>query len=260
MQNSVPRQKSSVLTKLQDLDGHFPANFPEKYGDIEKMRLADATDLLRGYGPVDLHSPFACTPSFMNVPSPNELQFQQFLRKTKWVAVSILGPEIALATALSQWHIARAMQLELNTLYAKHFGKNLSAATTKKFSMTYCFYAVMGGFVVDVSDIHDELSLATLQPSSIMRLAKKGHFIKKYARKQSRTRAKPDILAKSLVCLQVSWMVIQCIGRRAVGLPISLLEIHVLFHAACALCLYALWINVILLAPSLIQILELTPK
>jgi hypothetical protein len=50
MQNSVPRQKSSVLTKLQDLEGRFPANFPEKYGDIETMRSADVNELLRGYG------------------------------------------------------------------------------------------------------------------------------------------------------------------------------------------------------------------
>jgi len=95
-----------------------------------------------------------------------------------------------------------------------------------------------------VSDINDEFSVAALQPSGIVNLAKKGHFIE-IPEKAIKDKSKADLLAKSLACLQVSWMVIQCIGRRAIGLPISLLEIHILVHVTCTLCLYALWVDVL---------------
>lgn len=181
----------------------------------------------------------------INIPPPKETQFQQFLRKTKWVAISILAPELALAMAWQQWILARALKREVNAIYSKLREDNTNATAAEKFSMMYCFYAVMGGFVVDISDIHDTLSFTTLQPSGIVRLAKKGHFIK-MPKKAIKDKSKADILAKSLVCLQVSWMVIQCIGRRATGLPMSLLEINVLVHVACALCSYAFWFDVLL--------------
>jgi hypothetical protein len=179
----------------------------------------------------------------INVPPPNETQCRYFLRKTKWVVIAILAPEVALAMALQQWSAARVLKLELNSIYSRRSDGKVDAAATKKFCMTYCFYAVMGGFVVDVSDIHDTHSLLTFQPSGIVRLAEKGHFIE-ISEKAIKDKSKADILAKSLVCVQVCWMVIQCIGRKAAGLPISLLEIHVLVHVTCALCMYALWIEV----------------
>jgi hypothetical protein len=170
----------------------------------------------------------------INVPPPNETQCRYFLRKTKWVVVAILAPELALAMALQQWNAARALKHELNFIYSRH---------SYEFSITYCFYVVMGGFVVNVSDIHDTHSLLTFQPSGIVRLAEKGHFIE-ISEKAIKDKSKADILAKSLVCVQVCWMVVQCIGRKAAGLPISLLEIHIFVHVACALCMYALWIEV----------------
>ncbi|KAI1186451.1 hypothetical protein F5B17DRAFT_360450 [Nemania serpens] len=54
-------------------------------------------------------------------------------------------------------------------------------------------------------------------------------------------KSKSDVLAKGLVCLQVAWLIIQGVGRAANGLPIALLEIHVLAHVAYALMLYGIW-------------------
>ena len=155
------------------------------------------------------------------------------------IVVAILAPEVALAIALQQWNAARTLKRELNSIYSRHSDGKVDAAATKKLSMTYCFYAVMGGFVVDVSDIHDTHSLLTFQPSGIVKLAEKGHFIE-ISEKAIKDKSKADILAKSLVCVQVCWMVIQCIGRKAAGLPISLLESTYLFmwlaRCACTPC------------------------
>lgn len=41
--------------------------------------------------------------------------------------------------------------------------------------------------------------------------------------------------------LQGSWPFIQCISRKAAGLPLAPLEVHTLVHAGCALIIYACW-------------------
>ena len=50
-----------------------------------------------------------------------------------------------------------------------------------------------------------------------------------------------DRLAKSLVCLQAGWMVIQCIARVAQSLPLTLLELHTLIQTIYAIFMYFLW-------------------
>jgi len=78
---------------------------------------------------------------------------------------------------LQQWNSARTLKRELNSLSSKRNDGNLDANFKKKFSTTYCFYAVLGGFVLDVSDIHDDQPLLTIQPLGIVELAEQGHFL-----------------------------------------------------------------------------------
>jgi len=56
-----------------------------------------------------------------------------------------------------------------------------------------------------------------------------------------RDKSKADVLAKCLVCVQVSSMLVQTIGRKSVGYPIILLELHTLFHVASTIGMYGLW-------------------
>lgn len=48
-------------------------------------------------------------------------------------------------------------------------------------------------------------------------------------------------LAKLLVFWQAFWMIVQVIGRTANGLPVTLLELHTVLHACCALAMYFTW-------------------
>jgi len=52
---------------------------------------------------------------------------------------------------------------------------------------------------------------------------------------------KSDKLAKTLVCLQVSWLVIQAIARRIENLPVTLLELNTIAQVWIALVIYGLW-------------------
>ena len=54
-------------------------------------------------------------------------------------------------------------------------------------------------------------------------------------------RGKSDWLAKSLVLLQTSWFVIQCIARAIEHLPITHLEIMTLAYAAMNFVIYIFW-------------------
>ena len=108
------------------------------------------------------------------------------------------------------------------------------------YSLTYGFFGLMGGFIVDVSHIHNTLSRLTISAKGLAFLAKHGHFVK-MSDAAIRDKSKADMLVKSLVCIQVSWMLVQTISRKIVGYPITLLEVHTLVHVGCAIGTYGLW-------------------
>lgn len=180
----------------------------------------------------------------INVPPPKESERQFYLRKTKWVFVAIFAPEIVLWSAYQQWDNARRLKRQLQKLARND--KDEARGTSidaQRFGMTYCIFAAMGGFIVDVSDIHNYLKYVTITPQGLSWLAQRGHVIE-LPNRAIQDKSKADILAKLLVCVQVVWLIITCIGRKANGFPIALLEIHVLVHVACALCLYGFWAKV----------------
>ena len=211
----------------------------------------------------------------LNVPAPGESNFRQFLRKGKWVILAVFAPELAVFTARQQFFLARQICHQLNVAFdesivnendqhsdgddpsidlnheakVKHIKKifaaifHKSAPTIKgrqQFSLTYGFYLVMGGFVVDVSDMHDKLSKVTLAPAGLLEVARCVRF-ERVSDDEIRDRSKADWFAKGLVLVQVMWLILQCISRRAAGYPLSLLEFHTLVHAACALFMYFVW-------------------
>ena len=58
-----------------------------------------------------------------------------------------------------------------------------------------------------------------------------------------RDKGKSDWLAKSLVLLQTSWFVTQCIARAIEHIPVTHLEIITLAYAAMNFIIYIFWWN-----------------
>jgi hypothetical protein len=56
-------------------------------------------------------------------------------------------------------------------------------------------------------------------------------------------KGKADSVAKTLICLQILWMVAQVIGRKISGLPVTLLEIHVLIQVIFTTVIHLFWWN-----------------
>ena len=95
---------------------------------------------------------------------------------------------------------------------------------------------------MDVGHIHNTLSRLTITPKGVAFLAKHGRFLAAPVN-SIRDKSKADVLAKGLVCFQVGWLLLEIISRKVVGYPITLLELHVLVHCACAIAMYGLWFH-----------------
>lgn len=100
-----------------------------------------------------------------------------------------------------------------------------------------------GGFVVDVREIKNKIKYVTLTPEAVLELARRGHFLR-LERDTISNKSEADVLAKSLVCIQVLWFLVQCLARKYVGYPLSILEIHTFVHVVCAMLMYSLWFQV----------------
>lgn len=100
----------------------------------------------------------------------------------------------------------------------------------------------MGGFVVATQEINQPGYL-TITPKGILSLATEGHFLP-IDELHISDRSKANILAKGLVCLEVTWMLVQCIARKSAGYPITILELYTFAHVCFALMLYVLWFKV----------------
>ncbi|KAI4264979.1 MAG: hypothetical protein L6R38_009732, partial [Xanthoria sp. 2 TBL-2021] len=72
-----------------------------------------------------------------------------------------------------------------------------------KFNLLYGYFALMGGFVTDVKNLHNSFSRLTISPKGIATLAKHGRF-SKIPDSTIRDKSKADTLAKGLALIQVA--------------------------------------------------------
>jgi hypothetical protein len=62
-----------------------------------------------------------------------------------------------------------------------------------------------------------------------------------FSRRNISDKGKADSVAKALLCVQIAWMCIQCLGRTLEGLPVTLLEDHVLIQILFAIIAHVCW-------------------
>ncbi|KAF8248679.1 hypothetical protein K440DRAFT_642097 [Wilcoxina mikolae CBS 423.85] len=206
----------------------------------------------------------------LNVPAHDEGRYfnRFYLRAFKWTLVALIVPEAVLLFAGLQWYEAKCLCDYLEGLYPNESDSTPSVEKSpivsspveasqledkpnppeKHFPLEYGFYAGMGGFQIDTTQlsedsrkqifpISDRMALTTC---GIIALARAGVFIP-LDRRIIGYKSQVNVITKLLTILQVSWMVIESSARKANGLPLSLLEIHTLVHAFCALIMYMFW-------------------
>ena len=182
----------------------------------------------------------------MNIPAPGEKPSRHWWRKIKWTIYGLLGPEIVLFTAWSQYNEAKDLIKYLNEQRARHEnGKpaELRKPLNEPFNLRYGFFAVMGGLRVPSPGLEDNSSLIPLTTGAVKALAYTSRFLH-VDDKEVQDRSKADGLAKLLICVQVTWLSVECIARKASNLPLTILEIHTFIHVVCALAIYIIWFKV----------------
>ncbi|KAL9618505.1 MAG: hypothetical protein Q9160_006761 [Pyrenula sp. 1 TL-2023] len=149
----------------------------------------------------------------LNVPSRGEPWLQVQGRRILWMLVSIAGPEFTLTAAAGQWKTAK-VSVEL-----------FSKAGYKSWTVRHGFFADMGGF---------ELRSADFVPFRITSrhlyyLVSKGYIqYPNISLDDIRDKSKQDNIAKVIATLQVSYLILQCIGRAVQHLAITTLELFCL--------------------------------
>lgn len=172
----------------------------------------------------------------LNVPGDTGT-WAMFKLKASWVLVALLAPEIVVYMAISQLFAAWRLRNGLKEL----------VDDDNSIDLTYCFFVVMGG--VEVKNIHPFAWRRRLRPflpvspETMLWLARLGHRIRIDPKRIS-DKSKADAIQKCLIIFQATWMAVQCITRRAYGLPLTLLEVHTMVHVLCAAIIYAFWLKV----------------
>ena len=110
------------------------------------------------------------------------------------------------------------------------------------------YYAAMGGFELIIGNQEQSGSgdspdiRPILTPCGTVLLARLG-FLPQITILDIKDKSKADLLTKTLVCIQASWMLVQAVARKVAGLPITLLELNTIMHVVCALIMYLLWLK-----------------
>ncbi|TVY82104.1 hypothetical protein LSUE1_G004253 [Lachnellula suecica] len=182
-------------------------------------------------------------------------------RRAKWVLLGLLAPELVVYTAWRQWSSAHEMTRNIHELWDEQ-GKKTGSYLQREWTVVHSFYAGMGGFVVDICGttsrkpakdldvnkddqkyIPGDATQFTVTAQGIVLLVASGYDLPEISEDEILDRSKSDGLAKTLVCLQAAYMIVQCASRLASKLPLSFLEINTLGHVICALVMYLFWLN-----------------
>ena len=224
----------------------------------------------------------AWTALHLNVPEHGTAD-RQWLRKSRWLVLGLVAPEMVVYVAWRQRREARRLLKEVRKYIGqceprskfgrmvdyfrpmfggKHFRAALNANSVAsspttmsaadalprpQWTMAHGFYVVMGGFAMDSSDASEPFlpegkTRAALTTEGLLFVLKhEPDLLPDVSETQIVDKSKADGLKKLLVCIQAAWFCTSCISRLATSLPISLLELNAMGHAACALLIYAMW-------------------
>ncbi|KAF8460163.1 hypothetical protein BDZ91DRAFT_664718 [Kalaharituber pfeilii] len=169
-----------------------------------------------------------------DVPAPNRRGFWYCLTtRSLWLVIGLLAPEYLLWQAIRQY------------LEARNICKRLAELPFKARDIEYSRLISVLIFSLRTADGYGPPVLQ-LKPEMVMKLVEFGVIAQHsdlLKQEPIRDKSKADNLAKLLVCVQASWMIIQCIARKCTGLPVTLLEINAVMHVVCALFMYFLWLE-----------------
>ncbi|KAI4158311.1 MAG: hypothetical protein LQ342_007547 [Letrouitia transgressa] len=196
------------------------------YGWVDQPDSRGTFDIIRS----SFLTIFLCTWSalHLNVPAPYESYWQRWARKLRWALLTLLGPEFVVAFAAGQRSAAKRVVRELAQ---QGYGP-------PRWTLRHSLYANMGGFVLHPPDSKP----FPIYGTHLVFLVKEGYLsLPEITTEEIKDKSKANGLAKLVTCLQALWFVVQCLGRVAQDLPVSILELLTVTYAWCTFAIYAQW-------------------
>jgi hypothetical protein len=113
----------------------------------------------------------------------------------------------------------------------------------------HSFYVLSGGFAFSTYDLPSEEKFlpgkrnrVILSMDGVIWLARnEPSLLPDLSQAEINDKSKANHLAKTIICIQATWFIAQCISRMAQGLAISLLELSTFTHTLCTLITYGSW-------------------
>ncbi|KAF3910815.1 hypothetical protein ABW20_dc0103897 [Dactylellina cionopaga] len=145
------------------------------------------------------------------------------------MAVAIAGPEFVLTYASGQY----------GTAYASK--RSFHRAGYTDWSLRHGFFADMGGFVLGAGGIKKPFPATGKQ---LLWLIENGHIeFPKVNVRQIEDKSKQDTVAKVITCVQIGYIILQCIGRAAQGLVVTTMELSTLAIVVCSILTSLCWLE-----------------
>ena len=162
----------------------------------------------------------------LNVPAPSDSQWTVTGRKVFWMGIAIAGPEFVLTYASGQWGTAQESVRAFNEL------------GFPQWTLKHGFFADMGGFLLTPPD-SDPFPITARH---LNWLVSNGFLpYPNVTPKEIWDKSKQDTLAKVITTFQISYLVLQCIGRAVQGLVITTMELSALAIVICAMMTSLCW-------------------
>lgn len=157
--------------------------------------------------------------------------------------MGLFAPEVVVYVAWRQYQSASVLTKSMNEIFEQTHQERKHPWTN-----VHSFYAGMGGLVIDTIDSLEgpymwDSPRLSLGSRGVLFVARHGGCISVISKASIFDRSKADNVGKFLACLQAEWVIVQCTGRLASHLPLTLLEINTLGHVFCALLMYLFWLQ-----------------
>jgi len=170
---------------------------------------------------------FACTwiAVHPNIPAPEDSGWEILGRRLAIMGYVLLAPEFVIFWAARQHYGAYY-------LTQKHEKKHTD------WTRAHAFFLIMGGFTLRERGKPDQV----LEAEELERLSEAGKIEwPTITEKEIADRSKGDYLSKTIVLVQTTWFIGQCIARRAYGLAVTELEVVTIAFASLTGIIYYFW-------------------
>ncbi|KUJ20689.1 uncharacterized protein LY89DRAFT_730707 [Mollisia scopiformis] len=175
---------------------------------------------------------------------------EKWIRKILWMGAIVLAPEVGVAMAMRDFLSARESFAKAAVQNADETGEDERAKMTK----SHAFLANMGADAGEnmerpASNTNFDIPAPTLVEGILMNYDALA-YIREICQdchipdeEDIKALSKRDPFTKLFAIVQSTWLVVQCIARASVGLPITQLELATIAFVFCGLVMYGLWWN-----------------